>query len=120
MVVTSQSSGHRVTGLYVGAGNVRRYFPRRLTQIELQLDHLRIECGLHPDFWHDQPEIHDPRLCIWLESKQRNGNGNGHAPVRLSLVPSGTNSFILSPAGKDVAHEPVNIMGEAHENGNLD
>lgn len=46
MVVISQCTGRRVTGLYVGASNVRRYFSRRLTQIELQLDHLRIECGL--------------------------------------------------------------------------
>jgi len=118
MVVTSQFIGHRVTGLHVGASNVRRFFPKRVTQIELQLDHLRIECGLNPNFWHDHPEIDDPRLCIWLESKRHNGNGN--APVRLSLVPSGTNSFVLSPAGKDAANVVINEMGEAHENGNLD
>ena len=75
MVVTSKCCGHRVTGLYVGADNVRRYFPKRISEIELQLDHLRIECGLTPDFWQDQPEIHDPRLCVWLESKQLKGLG---------------------------------------------
>lgn len=118
MVVTSHFIGHRVTGLYVGATNVRRFFPKRMTQIELQLDHLRIECGLNPNFWQDHPEIDDPRLCIWLESKRYNGNGN--VPVRLSLVPSGTNSFVLSPAGKDAANVAINEMGEAHENGYLD
>lgn len=95
MVVTSQCSGHRVTGLYVGADNVRRYFPKHISEIELQIDHLRIECGLGPDFWQDQPEIHDPRLCVWLESKQMKETGRN--PVSLSMIPSGKNSFILGP-----------------------
>jgi hypothetical protein len=77
--------------------NVRRYFSKGVTAIELQLDHLRIECGLAPNFWHDQPEIHDPRLCLWLESKHFNGNGYGRT-VPLSMIPSGKNSFILGPA----------------------
>ncbi len=95
MVVTSQCSGHRVTGLFVGASNVRRYFRKGVREIELQLDHLRIECWLAPDFWNGQPEIHDPRLCLWLESKQC--SGNGHASVPLAMIPSGENSFILGP-----------------------
>lgn len=119
MVVTSQFVGHRVTGLYVGAGNVRRYFSRRITQIELQLDHLRIECGLAPNFWNDQPEIHDPRLCLWLESKQRHHNGDGRVP--MALIPSGKNSFILGPAGEPASEdeaEPVfGGVGDPHENG---
>ncbi len=118
MVVTSQCIGRRVTGLYVGASNVRRYFSKRITQIELQLDHLRIECGLAPNFWRDHPEIHDPRLCLWLESKQY--KGNGHAPVRLSLTPSGANSFILSPAAKAAASATANETGGIHENGSFD
>lgn len=97
MVVTSQYSGHRVTGLYVGADNVRRHFPRHISEIELQLDHLRIECELGPDFWQDQPEIHDPRLCVWLESKQRKEMG-WRSPVSLSMIPSGQNSFVLGPS----------------------
>ena len=48
MVVTSRCIGHRVTGLYVGSSNVRRYFSKRATQIELKLDHLLIECGFLP------------------------------------------------------------------------
>ena len=104
MVVTSQCSGHRVTGLYVGANNVRRYFPRSVKAIELQLDHLRIECGLTLHFWQDEPEIHDPRLCLWLESKHRNGSGL-RAPVPLAMIPSGKNSFILGPASLEEAKE---------------
>jgi len=46
MVVTSQCSGHRVIGILIGENNVQRYFPRHVKEIELQLDHLRIECGL--------------------------------------------------------------------------
>jgi hypothetical protein len=63
MLVMTQSKGPGATGLYVGADNVRRYFSKRISVVELQLDHLRIQCSLSPDFWQDQPEIHDPRLC---------------------------------------------------------
>jgi hypothetical protein len=115
MVITSQCNGRRVTGLYVGAGNVRRYFSKRVTQIELRLDHLLIECGLSPGFWHDKPEIHDPRLCLWLESKQR--NGNGRAPVPLAMIPSGDNSFVLGPANKESTAPLLYEMGETDEDG---
>ncbi len=114
MVVTSQCIGHRVTGLYVGASNVRRYFSKRMTQIELQLDHLRIECGLAPGFWLDQPEIHDPRLCLWLESKQ--WNGNGHAAVPIAMVPSGKNSFILGLVNRESAKQTHEEKGVHYEN----
>jgi hypothetical protein len=60
MVVMTQSKGPGATGLHVGADNVRRYFSKRIPVIELQLDHLRIQCCLSPDFWQSQPEIHDP------------------------------------------------------------
>ncbi len=119
MVVTSQCTGQRVTGLYVGAHNVRRYFSKRVTQIEIRLDHLLIECGLAPRFWHDKPEIHDPRLCLWLESKQRSGKGN--APVPLAMIPSGTNSFTIGPARKQPAAPLLYEMGDTDEDGqNLD
>jgi hypothetical protein len=101
MVVTSQCSGHRVTGLYVGADNVRRYFPRRIQQIELQLDHLRIECGLRPHFWDGEPEIRDPRLCLWLESKQAQRT-ESWAPMPLDMTPSGEHSFTLGPHKADI------------------
>src|SRR5579862_8840975 len=97
MFVTSQCNGNRVTGLYVGASNVRRYFRRHVASIELQIDHLRIACGLPAHFWLDQPEIHDPRLCAWLESKHRDRKER-RGPVAMSLIPSGKNSFILTTA----------------------
>ena len=96
MVVTSQCSGHRVTGLYVGAQNVRRYFPKRVSTIELRLDHLRIECDLKPDFWDGQPEIHDPRLCLWLESKHFQRK-ECRSPMPLVMMPAGEHSFTLGP-----------------------
>jgi hypothetical protein len=110
MVVTSKCIGHRDTGLYVGPSNVRRYFSKRATQIELKLDHLLIECGLSPNFWHDDPEIYDPRLCLWLESKQR-----GHSQIAMALIPSGKNSFILNPASKEPAEHIFDDTAGAYE-----
>jgi len=107
MVVTSQCHGHKVTGLLVGESNVLRYFPKDITEIELQLDHLRIECGLGPHFWKGKPVISDPRLCLWLESKDREGSAR-RAPVPLAMIPSGANSFIVGPAHLD------NGQKEAH------
>ncbi len=100
MVVKSQCNGHRITGIYVGANNVRRYFPRRLVAIDLQLDHLRIRCGLTPGFWQDDPEIRDPRLSDWLELKQSQGTGS-RGPLSLAMTPSGEDSFILGLAAPD-------------------
>ena len=96
MVVTSKCIGNKVTGLYIGAHNVRRYFPKTVSAIELQLDHLRIECGLKPDFWNGQPEIHDPRLCLWLESKQFKRQ-ESRSPMPLDMTPAGEHSFTLGP-----------------------
>jgi hypothetical protein len=94
MVVSPICAGNHVTGLKVGTKNVRRYIPACVAEIELQLDHLRIQCGLSPDFWQDQAEIHDPRLSLWLESKQR--NGKSCEPAHFAMVPSGENSFSIS------------------------
>lgn len=96
MVVRTQCKGRGVTGLHVGASNVERYFPRNVAVIELQLDHLQIQCGLGPEFWQDEPEIHDPRLCAWLESKNFH-NRPDRTPVPLVMIPSGKNSFKLQP-----------------------
>jgi hypothetical protein len=87
--------GHRVTGLYVGVRNVRRYFPKSMQAIELQLDHLQIRCGLQAHFWKGRPEIHDPRLCLWLELKQMQGKGCRS----MAMIPSGQHSFILTSNG---------------------
>ncbi len=94
MVVRTQSKGLTVIGLYVGVNNVRRYFPRHISIIELHLDHLQIQCSLSPKFWQGQPEIHDPRLCAWLEAKNFRGNAN-RIPLPMSMIPSGENSFRL-------------------------
>ena len=96
MVVKTQSKGHGITGLHVGTNNVRRYFPKGTRDIELQLGHLTIQCGLKPDFWHGQPDIYDPRLCAWLESKHLHGHQD-RTPVPLAMIPSGNNSFQLQP-----------------------
>jgi hypothetical protein len=96
MVVKTQSKGRGITGLHVGANNVRRYFPRNVSSIELQLDHLQIQCGLAPDFWRGEPEIYDPRLCAWLESKHLHGRPD-RIPIPLAMIPEGKNSFRLLP-----------------------
>jgi hypothetical protein len=94
MVVKTQSKGRGFTGLHVGRANARRYFPKDISAIELQLDHLHIQCELVPGFWQDQPEIHDPRLCAWLESKQFHTRPD-RTPVPLVMIPSGRNVFKL-------------------------
>jgi hypothetical protein len=100
MVVKTQFEGFRVSGLYVGANNVRRYFSKRNPVVELQLDHLQIQCGLTQRFWEGQPEIHDPRLCDWLESKRLNGR-YCRTPIPMALIPAGKNSFKLASLGPD-------------------
>jgi hypothetical protein len=94
MVVTTQCKCRGVTGLHVGINNVRRYFPKGISVIELHLDHLHIQCDLTPDFWQGHPEIYDPRLCSWLESKHLHGKPN-RDPVPLAMIPTGKNSFRL-------------------------
>jgi hypothetical protein len=110
MVVKTQSKGRGITGLNVGITNVERYFPRGVNTVELQLDHLQIQCDLAPDFWQGQPEIYDPRLCAWLESKHLNANP-GRAPASLALIPEGKNSFRLRPVA---ASSPVSAKLSPH------
>jgi hypothetical protein len=95
MVVKAQYDGCRISGLYVGVNNVRRYFSKRIAAVEFELDHLRIECWLAPRFWEGQPEIHDPRLCEWLDSKNLHQKPC-HVAVPLAMIPSGKNSFKLA------------------------
>ncbi|SRR5579885_2915198 len=94
MIVEAQSKGPGISGLYVGAANVRRHFPRSVSAIELQLDHLRIQCGLKPEFWQGRPEIYDSRLCAWLEVRHMNKDRH-RTKVRLAMIPEGGNSFRL-------------------------
>lgn len=103
MNVKALRVGSEVSGLLVGQSNVRRYFPRNITEIELQLDHLRIECGLSPNFWLSEPEIHDPRLRLWLQSKNQ-GERSFHASIPFAMTPSGANSFKLEPVNPNGNH----------------
>jgi hypothetical protein len=96
MVVKTQSTGRGVTGLNVGENNVHRYFPKNELIIELQLGYLQIQCGLEPDFWQDQPEIRDARLCAWLEFKYPYGRPD-RAPIPLAMIPAGKNTFRVQP-----------------------
>jgi hypothetical protein len=96
MVVKTQNKGPGVTALHVGVNNVRRYFPKHIAEIELQLDHLQIQCGLEPGFWQGEPEINDPRLCAWLESKRKQGPAS-RSSIPLVMVPAGKDSFRLQP-----------------------
>lgn len=96
MVVRTQRRAPGVTGLLVGLHNVQRYFAPEVTSIELHLDHVQIQCDLTPDFWHDRPEIYDPRLCAWLESK--NLHARCGAAATLALIPFGKNAFRLTTA----------------------
>jgi len=96
MLVTTQCKAHTVTGLHVGEDNVRRYFSKDTSVIELQLDHLRIQCRLDPAFWRNDPAIRDPRLCNWLEAKHMHCQKD-RAPVQLALLPAGKNAFRLQP-----------------------
>lgn len=111
MVVKTQSKGHGITGLDIGSNNVRRYFPKGTQNIELQLGHLRIQCGLKPDFWHGHPQIFDPRLCAWLESKHLQGK-NG-TPVPLAMIPNGNNSFQLQPVPTHHAKQKLASVSQA-------
>lgn len=112
MVVKTRSKGRGATGLHVGATNVRRYFPGSTEVIELQLDHLQIQCELDPDFWRDQPEINDPRLCAWLEWKHLHGKPN-RIPVPLAMIPAGKNSFRLQPVALPEHHRNKTVSDTA-------
>jgi hypothetical protein len=100
MVVKAQSIGRGISGLHVGTDNVRRYFPKNVSAIELELDHLRIQCGLAPEFWQGRPDIYDPRLCAWLETKHMHAS-HGRNPISLAMIPEGENKFRLQPVSAD-------------------
>jgi hypothetical protein len=94
MVVKTQLKGGEVSGLHIGARNVRRYFPKGTREIELELDGLQIQCGLSPEFWNGRPEIHDPRLCEWLDFKVLHRIGE-RKQVKLAMTPEGKSVFRL-------------------------
>jgi hypothetical protein len=108
MLVKTQCKGREYTGVDVGAGNVRRYFPKQIQVIDITLDHLQIQCDLAPGFWNGHPEITDPRLSAWLESKNFHG-APGQGPIALAMIPSGKNSFRLEAVEINAhpRHKPV-------------
>lgn len=97
MVVRTECKGRKVTGLFIGARNVRKTFPKTLAAIEFELGHLRIDCELGPGFWRDQPKISDSRLCEWLEFKLYRDR-RYITPLPVILAQSGRNIFKLRPA----------------------
>lgn len=114
MRVKALRVGSGVSGLLVGQSNVRRYFPRSVQQVELQLDHLRIECGLTPDFWRSEPEIHDPRLRLWLESKNHAEKAR-RASIPFAMIPSGEHSFRLERVARNGEHRTRHSAPAASE-----
>jgi hypothetical protein len=94
MIVKMQKKGRSITGLRIGSSNVRRFFPSGVQAIDLELDHLRIQCDLNANFWLDRPEISDPRLCSWLQDKFFCEKLPGK-PVSIELVQAG-NSYRLN------------------------
>ena len=94
MVVTTQQNGREITGLRVGAANVRRYFSKNASAVRLHMGDLEIECRLSPDFWHGKPEIHDARLTQWLQFRTFQEQPD-RKPITLAMVQSGRNSFTL-------------------------
>ena len=101
MVVKTQCVGHGLIGLDVGEANAIRYFSRDAAEVELLIDHLRIQCWLSPEFWNGRAEIRDRRLGAWLEQKGMRGRA-GAPPIPLSMIPSGKNIFRLQPIGHHV------------------
>ncbi|MDR3792071.1 MAG: hypothetical protein P4L03_01700 [Terracidiphilus sp.] len=95
MFVSVQLKGNRIAGINIGSANVQQYFSHRNAVIELHLGHLVIQCPLSQRFWEDRPEIDDPRLCGWLESKRLHVNGDV-SQVFLQLSPMGSVAFHLS------------------------
>ena len=96
MVVRTLGSGREVSGLFIGARNARRHFPRERQHIELVLGHLHIYCDLPPEFWSSRPEICDARLGDWLFSRVFHGKPC-RAPVPIAMVPRANNAFRVIP-----------------------
>jgi hypothetical protein len=94
MVVQIQRKGRTVTGLHIGLRNVQRYFPKGRQSVDLELGHLLIRCKLQPAFWRDEPSISDPRLNLWLASREADDKVRQER-TQMSLVPMEGESFRL-------------------------
>ena len=69
MIATMQTQGGSITGICIGSSDAAGDSLDGVQSIDLELDHLCIQCDLHMDFWLDRAEISDPRLGAWLEEK---------------------------------------------------
>ena len=69
MLVRLQNDGHSITGIRIRTSDARRHFPTNVKAVDLKLDHLCIRCDLKDSFWFNRPQISDPRLRLWLETK---------------------------------------------------
>ena len=99
MIVTMQSKSHSITGIRIGMYEARRFFPRGLNSVDLELDDLRIRCSIHANSRLNRAEISDPRLSAWLEEKFY-WQKLPATPVPVEMVKSGSAyrlQLILSP-----------------------
>lgn len=102
MYVKTHAREDGTTGLLVGAANARRFFAEGTAAIEIELGSLQIQCDLGPQFWRDEPVIHDPRLNAWLESRNLHGRP-WREPVPMTLVPNGERRYRLQPVERNAA-----------------
>ena len=63
-----------------------------------------IRCRLQPSFWRDEPNISDPRLNLWLATKEADDKLHREDP-HISLVPLQGESFRLEFANSLRAEE---------------
>lgn len=103
MFVKAQCKRGKVTGLFLDDVDVLRHFPDHLTDIDLRLGHLCIQCRLQPDFWKGAPIIRDSRLCEWLEFRHF-AHGQNHDVLPWTLISAGGGAFELEPAHRS-GHE---------------
>ena len=111
MIVKMLDGGRGVTSLRVGAYNVKKYFTKAVSTVDLDLESVQIRCDLSREFWRDQPEIADPRLCAWLTAKSSSWKSDGRELV-LRMLPAGTNSFRILPVksrsgGSEHSYDPA-------------
>ena len=84
-----------VTGLHVGASNVRRYFPRnaRLSSCIWIISRYSVGSGL--TFRRTSPRFSTRDLC--MVGVQDYHTRADHAPIPLAMIPAGKNSFRIRP-----------------------
>ena len=97
MVVKTHSKGRGLTGLHVGDANVRRYFPKDVSFIELELDHLQIQCDLGPGFWQGEPgDLRSSSLRL-ARVEELPHPAKPHSRADDPSAVGGKNSFKLQP-----------------------